>query len=392
MAGIEARRALRDAARRDRHGQDVHDGERDRAPAAPDARDRAQQDAGRAALQRVPRVLRRERGRVLRLVLRLLPARGLPARLGHVHREGLVDQRRHRPSAPRGDVGAAHPARRRDRRLRLVHLRPRLAGRVPGADGAPADRGGALARADPARARRHPVPPQRHGARPRALPCPRRRDRGAARLLGDRLPRLPVRRRGRDDHPLRPHHGRGLRAGGRARDLPGDALRDDAPDDRARDRGDQRRARRAPRGARGRRQDARGPPAAPAHRVRHGDDARARLLQRHRELLADPRRARAGHRAVHAARLLPRRLPRRRRRVAPDDPADRRHARGRPLAQVLARRLRLPAALCARQPPAQLRGVPRSRAPGGARLGDPRRLRDARTRRRSSSRSSVPRG
>ncbi len=69
----------------------------------------------------------------------------------------------------------------------------------------------ALARDDPARARRHPVPPQRHGARPRALPRARRRDRGAARLLRDGVPRLAVRRRGRVDHALRPDHGRGLR-------------------------------------------------------------------------------------------------------------------------------------------------------------------------------------
>ena len=46
----------------------------------------------------------RQRRRVLRLLLRLLPARGLPGGVRHVHREGLGDQRRHRPAAPRGDV------------------------------------------------------------------------------------------------------------------------------------------------------------------------------------------------------------------------------------------------------------------------------------------------
>ena len=40
-------------------------------------------------------------------------------------------------------------------------------------------------------------------------------------------------------------------------------------------------------------QAARVAPPAPAHPVRHGDAARARLLQRDRELLADPRRARS---------------------------------------------------------------------------------------------------
>ena len=340
-------------------------------------------------MQRVPRVLRRERGRVLRLVLRLLPARGVPPRLGHVHREGLVDQRRHRPAAARRDVGALDPPRCRDRRLRLVHLRPRLAGRVPGAARPPARGGGAPAREDPPRPRRHPVPPQRRAARSRALPGSRRRHRGAAVVQRDRLSRVAVRRRGRVDHALRPADRRGLRDGRRARHLPGDALCDDAADDRACDRGDLPRAGRATRRARVGGQDARGTPAAPAHRVRHGDDARARLLQRHRELLADPRRPRTGHPAVHAARLLPRRLPGRRRRVAPDDPADRRHARGRPLAQVVARRLRLPAAVRARQPAAQLRRVPRARPPGRAGLRHARARSRRATRRRSSSRSSA---
>ena len=54
--------------------------------------------------------------------------------------------------------------------------------------------------------------------------------------------------------------------------------------------------------------------------------------------------------AVLPARLLPGRLRLLHRRVAPDRPADRRHVRGRPLAQADARRLRLPAPERARQP------------------------------------------
>ena len=54
---------------------------------------------------------------------------------------------------------------------------------------------------------------------------------------------------------------------------------------------DPRRARAAGRPVRVGRQAGRGPPAAPAHRVRHGDDARAGLLLGGRELLAHPRRA-----------------------------------------------------------------------------------------------------
>ena len=71
-----------------------------------------------------------------------------------------------------------------------------------------------------------------------------------------------------------------------------------------------------------------------------------------------------GQPAAHADRLLPRRLRRLRRRVPPDDPADRRHVRGRPLAQDDPGRARLPAALGARQPAAQVRRVPRTGRPG----------------------------
>ena len=53
----------------------------------------AQQDAGRAALPRVQAVLPGERGRVLRHLLRLLPARGLHSRRRHVHREGSYSKR-----------------------------------------------------------------------------------------------------------------------------------------------------------------------------------------------------------------------------------------------------------------------------------------------------------
>ncbi len=49
----------------------------------------------------------------------------------HLHREGLVDQRRDRPAAPLGHRRAAHPARRDRGRLGVVHLRPGLARGVP---------------------------------------------------------------------------------------------------------------------------------------------------------------------------------------------------------------------------------------------------------------------
>ena len=247
------RRALPDAARRHRHGQDGDDGVGDRADPAAGARDRPQQDAGRAALQRVPRVLRRQLRRVLRLVLRLLPARGLPGRVRHVHREGLGDQRRHRPAPALGDVVAADAARRDHRRLGVLHLRPRLAGRVRGAARPAPGRRRVRPREAAARPGRDPVQPQRRRARPRPVPRPRRRDRGAAGLLGDGLPRVAVRRRGGVDHALRPAHRRGAGAPRRPHALSGHALRDVAADARARDRGDRRRARGAGRVLRRRR-------------------------------------------------------------------------------------------------------------------------------------------
>ena len=236
---------------------------------------------------------------------------------------------------------------------------------------------------------RHPVRPQRHAARARPLPRPGRRRRDPAGVLGDRVPHLVLRRRGRADHPLRPADRRGAVALRHDHDLPGDAVRDVEADDRACSRRDPARARRAGQDVRGGREDARGASHSPAHRVRPRDDAGARLLQRHRELLAHPRRPPARIGAAHAARLLPERLPRLHRRVAPDGAADRRHVRGRPLAQADARRLRLPAAVGARQPAAALRRVPRQGAADGLRLGDSRARTSCGIRRASSSSSSA---
>ena len=122
-------------------------------------------------------------------------------------------------------------------------------------------------------------------------------------------------------------------------------------------------------------QAARVPPPAPAHPVRHGDAARDGLLQRDRELQPDPRRPQARRAPLLPARLLPRRLRLLHRRVASDGAADRRHGRGRPLSQADARRLRLPAPERARQPPADLPGVPLDHAADGVRLGHARRVR-----------------
>ena len=119
-------------------------------------------------------------------------------------------------------------------------------------------------------------------------------------------------------------------------------------------------------------QAARVPSPAAAHPVRHGDAPRARLLQRDRELLADPGRARPRLAALLPARLLPRGLRLLHRRVAPDRASDRRHVRGRPVAQADPGRLRVPAAERARQPAADLPGVPLDHAADGVRLGHAR--------------------
>ena len=105
--GHRAGRPVPDAARHHRLGQVVHDRRRDREGPAADARAGAQQEPRRAARQRVPGAVPEEPGRVLRLLLRLLPARGVPPDDRHLHREGLVDQRRDRPAAPLGHQRAA---------------------------------------------------------------------------------------------------------------------------------------------------------------------------------------------------------------------------------------------------------------------------------------------
>ncbi len=99
----------------DRQGQAAHD------------RARAQQEPRRAAHERVPGAVPEEPGRVLRLLLRLLPARGVPPVHRHLHREGLVDQRRDRPAAPLGHQRADVASRRDHRRVGVGDLRPRLA-------------------------------------------------------------------------------------------------------------------------------------------------------------------------------------------------------------------------------------------------------------------------
>ena len=126
----------------------------------------------------------------------------------------------------------------------------------------------------------------------------------------------------------------------------------------------------AGRAARERGSRAGGRAAAAAHDVRHGDAARARLLLGRRELLAPPLAPRGGQQAVDAARLLPAGLAARRRRVAHDRAPGRGHVQERPDAQGDPGRLRVPAAVGARQPAAHLRGVRGDRRPGDLHVRD----------------------
>ena len=128
-------------------------------------------------------LLPEQRRRVLRLLLRLLPARSLRRPHRHLHREGFVAERADRPHAPLGDAGDPGARRRDRRRLGVVHLRHRLGGdlhrhdlhrqrrrqdRREAADGRP---GGPAVQA------------QRPGLRARHLPPARRHHRDLPRPL-----------------------------------------------------------------------------------------------------------------------------------------------------------------------------------------------------------------
>ncbi len=136
--GHPRRLVVPDTARRDRLGQDLHDGQRHRAARPAGDGDGAEQDAGGAAVFRAARFLSRERGRVFRLLLRLLPARGLCAVARRLYREGFQHQRADRADAIVRHQGAAGARRLRDRRDRLGDLRHRRPGRLPRHDPAPA--------------------------------------------------------------------------------------------------------------------------------------------------------------------------------------------------------------------------------------------------------------
>ncbi len=119
----------------------------------------------------------------------------------HVHREGRVDQRRDRQDAPLGHARRCSSATTCiDRRERLLHLRPRLAGSVLRHAGLPRARRRGRPRRAAAQARRHPVRAQRLRLPPRHVPRARRRGRDLPGLRGGaRAAHRVLRRRDRGD-------------------------------------------------------------------------------------------------------------------------------------------------------------------------------------------------
>ena len=164
-----------------------------------------------------------QRGRVLRQLLRLLPARGLRPADRHLHREGQLDQRADRPHAPLGHAGDPGARRRHRRGLGLLHLRHRLGRDLHG----------------------HDLHPERRPAGRRGASCCadlvalqyKRNDaafeRGTFRRRGDTLEIFPAHYEDRAwrislfgdeieiDHRVRPaHRQEDRRPGGRARSTP----------------------------------------------------------------------------------------------------------------------------------------------------------------------------
>ena len=259
-----------------------------------------------------------QRRPLLRQLLRLLPARGLHPPARHLHREGRLDQREHRPPAPGRHQRPGQPRGRHHRRQRLVHLRPRLARATTRKmmvrlKGETIDRDELLLRLVDIQYERNDV----------AF------ERGKFRVRGDvvevwpayeefGLPHRAVRRRGRDPRHHQPADRRGHRDAGRAVHLPGQALR------HARGARSRRPSRRSSRSwtsgsscSRSRASCSKrsGWPRGRATTWRCCWRSATAPASRTTPAALGPQ---AGRAAVHAARLLPRRLPDDRRRVARD--------------------------------------------------------------------------
>ena len=361
--GPGVRRPAPDAARRHRLAARPFTMAHVIARAEPaDAGHRAEQDARGAALRRVQDALSRQRRRVLRQLLRLLPARGVRPDAP------TPTSRRTRRSTTRSTRCATRRPRRcssaRDvhhRRQRLVHLRPRLArGRTAtmlvflerGATRRP--------RRAAAQARRHPVRAQRRRLPPRHLPRARRRGRDLPGLRGRAARSASSSSATRSRRSPRSTRCAARRcAASRAVAIyPASHYVTTPSRLEARDRGHPRRAAGAPRrAARARTSCSRRSASSSARSTTsrcssemgfcHGIENYSRHL--------DGRAP--GEPPCTLIDYFPKDFLLVRRREPRHGAADRRHVPRRPRAQGDAGRVRLPPAVGARQPAAQLRGV-----------------------------------
>ena len=372
MDGLAQRPPPPDAAGRDRHRQDLHDGLDHRSGTSKPTLVLAHNKTLAAQLYAEFREFFPDNAveYFVSYFDYYQPEAYLPA-LGHLHREGLQPERRDRPAPPRRHPRAVRAAGRDHRRVRVVHLRPGRAGGLrrhrPPAAGrrpVPAGRGAAPPRGPP-------VPAQRRGADPRPVPRPRRHPGDRAGQLGDHRPGRVLRRRGGADHGAGPADRRAAGRAQGAQRLPGHALRDARRTSWAR-RSPTSRPRWSCGSARWRRRAGRSRRRASASGRRSTSRccaswATARGVENYSRHLSQRE---PGSPAVDAAGLLPAGLAAGRGRVAHDDPAGRRHVQERPDPQGDPGRLRLPAAVRAGQPAADVRGVRGARQPGDLRVGD----------------------
>src|SRR6185437_15765756 len=153
------------------------------------------------------------------------PARGVRPADRHLHREGLVHQRRGRAAPALGHELAAHPPGHDRGRLGVLHLRPGHPAGVRGPDGpAPGGRHDRPRSAAP-QAGRYAVRAQRPVLHPGHVPGPRRHDRDHPGLRGAGRPHRDVRGRDRAAAHPAPADRRGRHHRRRAVRLPGLALR-----------------------------------------------------------------------------------------------------------------------------------------------------------------------
>ena len=299
VRGARTRRARPGAARRHRLGQDLYDGACHRAHRPPGDHPGAEQDPGGAALRRDEELLPGERGRVFRLLLRLLPARGLRPAHRHLCREGIVAERADRPDAPLGDPGDPRTARCRRRRVGLLHLRHRLGRDLFADDRVAGSRRPGQPHQAAGEVRRTAIPAQRPQFLPRHVPGARRHDRAVpGALRGPRLAHLAVRRRDRGDPRDRSADRREDRGAALGQGLRQQPLRDAAPDPAAGDRADPARPQDPPRRVAPQGKLLEAQRLEQRTQLRHRDDRGDRLLRRHRELfaLSDRPQARASRR------------------------------------------------------------------------------------------------